>query len=106
MMVITKEGMFCIASLEDMSITFDHIFELFTDSQSGRDIVVNQGATKHTVHFERWLYYVREMFLKKKLKLTLVTTEKMRADDKTKVVHKTKFIYCRMFQMNLTRDVE
>ena len=46
------------------------------------------------------------MFLKKKLKLTLVTTEKMRADDKTKVVHKTKFVYCRMFQMNLTRDVE
>ena len=53
------------------------------------------------MHFERWLYYVREAYLKKKVTITYVPTDKMRADDKTKVVHKGKFEFCRKHQLNL-----
>ena len=67
---------------------------------------MNAGVTKHTVHFERWLYYVRDAYLKKKVEITFVPTEKMRADDKTKVVHKAKFEFCRKVQLNLGGNVE
>ena len=101
MVIILKDGMFCMNTLADMCVILTSIFELMSDSQAGRDIVVNMGATKNTVHFERWLHYVREMYLLRKVKLTFVPTERMRADDKTKVVHKAKFLFCRHFQMNL-----
>ena len=104
MMVICKDGMFIINVLADMGVQMTTTFELMTDSQSGRDIVVNPGATKQTVHFERWLHYVRDLYLRRKVRITLVTSEQMMADDKTKVVHKAKFFLCRKFQMNLTDD--
>ena len=96
--------MFVYSILDDMGVTPSKICEILTDSQAGRDIVVNPGVTKHTVHFERWLYYARELYLKKKAAIALVPTEKMRADDKTKVVHKSKFEYCRKHQLNLKND--
>ena len=88
----------------DFDLTLS-VLEIVTDSQSARDGVVNQGATKHSVHYERREWYAREMYLRRKMKVRLVKTEKMRADDKTKVVHKAKF-YCRKYQMNLRDDCE
>ena len=78
---------------------------MLSDSQSGLDIVRNPGATKHSVHFERWLYYVRDLYLRGKLKITFRGTNVMPADDKTKVVFKAKFIYCRRMQLNLVIDL-
>ena len=94
MMVMVKEGMFVLRIAEDMRVKLTRVPQLMTDSKSGRDTVINPGVTKHTVHFERWLYYVREAYLKKKVEITYVPTEKMRADDKTKVVFKSKFGSC------------
>ena len=105
MMVMLKEGMFVLRITEDMGVKLNDKPMLLTDSQSGRDTVINPGVTKHTVHFERWMYYVREAFLKKQVDIELVTTEKMRADDKTKVVHKAKFEFCRKLQLNLKDGV-
>ena len=85
MVAVTKEGVFSTNILLDMHAELTKVLKVLTDSQSGRDVVCNAGATKHTVHFERWLYYVRDMYLRKKLMIELVTTVKMRADDKTKV---------------------
>ena len=105
MIMMLKEGMFCILVLEDMHVFMTHIFDVLTDNQSGRDTVVNQGATKGSIHFERWQYYARELYLQQKIKPILVSTEAMRADDKTKVVHKSKFMFCRKMTMNLPDDV-
>ena len=104
MIIITKDGIFCTHILEDMGVQLTSIFELMTDSQAGRDIVINAGATKHTVHFERWLYFLRDRYLRRCMKITFIGTDKMRADDKTKVVFKAKFIMCRLFQMNLRSE--
>ena len=101
MVAICKGGQFTVHVLEDMHVVLTRIFELLTDSQSGRDSVVNLGATKNTVHYERWLHYARDLYLRKMMMITFVPTERMRADDKTKVVHKAKLLFCRMMQMNL-----
>ena len=101
MLIITKEGVFAKHVAEDMLMTLSQIFELMTDSQAGRDTVANPGVTKNSVHFERWLYYMRDQYLRRNLNITFCPTDLMRADDKTKVVHKLKFLFCRMHQMNL-----
>ena len=49
----------------------------------------------------RLRYYVRDMYLRKKLDIRLVDTKRMRADDKTKVVDKDKFLYCRKLQRRI-----
>ena len=43
------------------------------------------------------------MYLFKKIDVILVPTELMMADDKSKVVDKTKLFACRRFQLNLDK---
>ena len=102
MLMVITNGMFCVGVLIDMKCASKEIFMLFTDSQSGRDTVVNPGVTKHSVHFEGWMHYVRDCYLRGKIRVTHVLTAQMRADNMTKVVDKAKFLFCRKYQLNLT----
>ena len=45
--------------------------------------------------------YARDLYLPKKITVSLVSTHKMMADNLTKVVDKTKFFVCRNYQMNI-----
>ena len=71
------------------------------DNKALYDVVKNNGVTKNTIHVERWMMYVRELYLQGKISLELIGTDDMRADDKTKVVDRKKFEFCRMTVMNL-----
>ena len=53
------------------------------------------GATKRTLHFDRWLHFARELCLANKMEIFLVGTDIMMADGFTKPVDKTKFLKCR-----------
>ena len=102
MVVMAKEAEFSANVYEEltgMKMIGPCVF--VTDSKSGIDTIKNAGATKHTVHFERWLHYVRDLYLRGKIKFVLVTDDKMRADYLTKVVDKKKMEFCRRHQMNL-----
>ena len=66
-----------------------------TDSKSAYDVIRNPGATKRTVHFDRWLHFAREMALRNKIEVFLTDTHTMMADFFTKPVDKTKFLKCR-----------
>ena len=74
---------------------------IISDSKSAVDIVKNPGTTKRSIHFDRWLHFTRELYLKKKIRVELAGTYYMMADDKTKVVDRDKFFRCRAFQMNI-----
>ena len=100
LMIVLKEALFVVAVLEDMGVLINEPMMAHTDSASGIDVVKNFGVSKHTTHFGRWLNWVRDMYLKQKFTLTHVTTDKMMADDKTKVVDRNKFLKCRDFQIN------
>ena len=53
MVLMCKEGMFVMGLAEDFGLDLKDVLEVFTDSQSARDSVVNQGATKNSIHYER-----------------------------------------------------
>ena len=72
---------------------------VLTDSKSAYDTVRNPGATKRSTHVERWLMFARDLYLMKKITISLVSTHIMMADDKTKVVDREKFFRCRNYQM-------
>lgn len=62
---------------------------------------MNPGVTKHTAHFERWLHYAREEYLRGWAEIYLTVTDLMMADDKTKALpEKSKFMRCRKYQLN------
>ena len=58
------------------------------------------GATKRTVHFDRWLHFARELYLRNKIEIFLCETDIMMADGFTKPVDKTKFLKCRDYIMS------
>ena len=63
-----------------------------TDNKAAYDVVKHPGATKRTVHFDRWLHFARHLCLMNKVEMFLVTTDKMMADFFTKPVDKTQFL--------------
>ena len=96
-----KEAIFVADVLEFMGVKVQLPMPLLTDSKSAHDIIQNPGATKHTIHFMRWLHFARELWLKRYVNVYLVTTDRMMADDKTKPVEKGQFLKCRKAQLNL-----
>ena len=99
---VLKEGLFVVTILKDMGVTeFDgEKLPCITDSKSAHDIIKNPGVTKHTAHFARWLHWARELYLRQEVDIFLAPTEKMMADDKSKVVDRNKMFLCRNFQIN------
>ena len=106
MVNLSKEIVFVRNILIDLKVPLVGPSVMVTDSKAANDTVVNAGATKHTVHFERWLHFARNLHMKNVIKSVLTGTDKMRADDKTKVVDKKKFLMCRRETMNLSAEMK
>ena len=99
--MMVKEGKFVLAILQDMKADLPSIpLPTVTDSKSGMEVIHNPGVTKHTAHFERWLQWGRHEHLNGGTSIHLAPTDKMMADDKTKVVDRSKLLACRKFQIN------
>ena len=104
MVQLLKEGVFAKQNIDFIgSVTREDgkAIASITDSKSAYDVVKNPGATKRTVHFDRWLHFARELYLRNAMKPFLTTTDKMMADVFTKAVDKTTFFRCRKYVMNL-----
>ena len=100
MVAMCKEVLFVIQILTDMGVELTSKIPVITDSKSAMDVVRNPGVTKHTAHFARWLHWARELHLEGTITIILAPTHLMMADDKTKVVDRSKFFNCRAFQLN------
>ena len=95
-----KEAVFVLEILRDLGHEFEYV-RGYTDSKSGYDTIMNPGVTKRTAHFERWLFWARELYMEKKLLLNLVRDEDMMADALSKVTDRGKFLKCRGALLNL-----
>ena len=73
-----------------------------TDNKAAYDVIKYPGATKRTVHFDRWLHYARSMCLRNKVEMFHVGTELVMADLFTKALDKTKFLKCRKYLLEAT----
>ena len=68
-----------------------------TDSEATYHGSENPGATGRTRHYERWLFYLRELAMNMAIKVIHTKTSNMMADVFTKAVDKGTFIRCRSF---------
>ena len=104
LVMLLKEGMFVKQLLDFLDVVLDGPVCSVTDNKGAYDVVRNPGATKRTVHFDRWLHFARELYLHNAIKIFLTTTDNMMADMFTKAVDKTAFLRCRAYVMNLSND--
>ena len=95
-----KEATFTKHILEDMFGTVGMPL-IVTDSKAAYDIIKNPGVTKHSIHFERWIYFARDAYLHNRAKFVLTTDANMMADGLTKVPDRNKFYACRNYIMHV-----
>ena len=71
---------------------------IYCDNQAAVANIINVGATARTRHYEKWLMYGRDQFIRKVSEPIWVTTEHQIAD--TKALDKTTFLKFRALLMN------
>lgn len=72
-------------------------FPVVTDSEATYLGTENPGATARTRHYERWLFYLRELAMHQVVRVIHTSTAQMMADIFTKAVDKATFQRCRNF---------
>ena len=71
----------------------------FIDNTAAVTLSQNDGVSKKTEHFLRWMLYLREMVLNGWIRTIFVGTKDMMADGLTKVIDKTRFTRMKNFLM-------
>ena len=74
-----KESIFASHVIADM-FGATRLPLIVTDSKAAHDIIKNPGVTKHSIHFERWIYLARDYYLHGKAKYLQTGTANMMAD--------------------------
>ena len=98
--MLLKEAEFASQVIEFLTAPMACKTAAVTDNKAARDVIKCPGATKRTVHFDRWLHFAREMVLMNKAEVFFAPTDMMMADGLTKAVDKTKFLKCRDYVMS------
>ena len=98
--MLLKEGEFASQVIEFLKHALEQKTAAITDNKSARDVIKCPGATKRTLHFDRWLHFARELVLMNKAEIFFAPTELMMADGFTKALDKTKFLKCRDYIMS------
>ena len=93
--LVLKEAEFIVQIGEFIDAGFEASIATLTDNKAAFEVIKCPGATKRTVHFDRWLHFARDLYLKNKVEMFLVGTDDMMADIFTKALDKTKFVKCR-----------
>ena len=98
--MLLKEAEFANQVIEFLSGPLEKKTLAVTDNRAARDVIKCPGATKRTVHFDRWLHFARELVMMNKAEIIFAPTDDMMADGLTKPVDKTKFLKCRDYMMS------
>jgi hypothetical protein len=93
--MVLKEAEFAAQVCDFVGAGLEAPSACVTDNKAACDVIKFPGATKRTLHFDRWLHFARELYLRNKMEIYLTGTDDMMADGFTKPVDKTKFIKCR-----------
>ena len=99
MVIVLKEAEFVEQVCKFILARIENATAACIDNKAAYDVIKYPGATKRTVHFDRWLHFARSLCLKNKVEMFLVGTDDMMADGFTKPPDKTKFLKCRDYIM-------
>ena len=97
--MVLKEGEFVQQICNFLDVKLSAPSACITDNKAAVDVIKYPGATKRTVHFDRWLHFARELSLRNRITVVHAGTDLMMADIFTKPVDKTKFLKCRDYIM-------
>ena len=100
--MVLKEAEFVEQVCKFMLANIERETAAITDNKAAYDVIKYPGATKRTIHFDRWLHFARSLCLMNKVQMFLVGTDDMMADGFTKPPDKTKFLKCRDYLMTST----
>ena len=92
-----KEAEFASQVIEFLMDSIELPIAGIIDNKAAVDVIKYPGATKRTVHFERWLHFARSMCMRNKVEMFLVGDPDMMGDIFTKALDKTKFLKCRSY---------
>ena len=93
----TKVLVFIKSLFALLGMIADLPMNVYTDNDAARLTVINPGTTARTKHYETWMQYCRELFLKLLIKVEWVPTTEMLADIFTKPLDKTTFLKFRPY---------
>ena len=85
--------------LGELGHTLTTPFPVITDSEATYLGTENPGATARTRHYERWLFYLRDLAMRNVIRVIHTSTANQVADVFTKAVDKSIFTRCRSFIM-------
>ena len=100
--MVLKEAEFAAQVCEFVGADLQAPTACITDNKAACDVIKYPGATKRTLHFDRWLHFARELCLLNRIAIFLTGTDNMMADGFTKPVDKTKFLKCRDYILTKT----
>ena len=100
--MLLKESEFAAQVINFISPDIKLPTACLVDNKAAVDVIKYPGATKRTVHFDRWLHFARSLALANKVEMFLVGTDDMIGDVFTKALDKTKFLKCRGYLMTST----
>jgi len=100
--MVLKEGEFIKQVCDFLDAGLEAPTACITDNKAARDVIMCPGATKRTLHFDRWLHFARSLHLNRAIEVYLAGTDDMMADGFTKPVDKTKFLKCRDYLLTRT----
>jgi hypothetical protein len=82
-----KDIQFCRQALEDLGFPICGPTPVVTDNSAAMSTVQNPGVTARTRHYERWIYYIRELYMRRVITIHLEGTARMVADILTKALN-------------------
>ena len=99
-----KGLMFARNLLCELRLIVEMPMQTFTDNDATRLAAINPGTTARTKHYDIWLRYCRELYLKLMITINWVPTKEQIADLFTKPLDKTTFLYLRTLLMTSSTD--
>ena len=98
-----KNLVFIYNLLHELGTSVQLPMDTHTDNDAARLSAINPGTTARTKHYEIWMRYCRELYLKLMITINWVPTKEQIADLFTKPLDKTTFLYLRSLLMSEQR---
>ena len=98
-----KNLVFIYNLLHELGTSVQLPMDTHTDNDATRLSAINPGTTARTKHYEIWMRYCRELYLKLMITINWVPTKEQIADLFTKPLDKTTFLYLRSLLMSEQR---
>ena len=102
--IAAKDLMYVINVLADLRVNVRMPVPIHCDNQAAIAAIRNPSVTARNRHYERWMLYGREEYMRKISTPVYISTKEQVGDIFTKALDKTTFLKFRAILLNLSDD--